>query len=266
MVRNDYVSPCTLNSCHKRPRRFVVDYPSVVSCAHEYQQFSHRKLGNPKFQIGLRSKRSPHGFEHKCVSAHIPSFSHCIEFFSKLVFKPYWQDDRGIFVAHNIYTIVYTWFSVKKGSPELAKRRQDPTNEQMTPKANVNVTLDAPDWFRGKRFPCPVCSSDLALRVARTQKPYCHCDSCGLQLFIRGKNGIHKLKQILASGVFTSGVSRATELLSRLQKLKEEKERFEDRQGFLFRDRDLDQAIRVVDQEIEAVRRDLAELADVGQR
>ena len=134
--------------------------------------------------------------------------------------------------------------------------------ERKKPKVNVNVTSDAPDWFLGKRFPCPVCNSDLPLRLARTQKPYCHCDSCGLQLFIRGKHGIHKLKQNLATGVITSGVSRAAGLLSRLQKLKEEKKRLEDLQGFLFRDKDLDQAIRVVDQEIEAARRNLAKLSD----
>jgi predicted RNA-binding Zn-ribbon protein involved in translation (DUF1610 family) len=133
---------------------------------------------------------------------------------------------------------------------------------QKKPKANVNVTSGAPDWFLGKRFPCPVCGSDLPLRLARTHKPYCHCDSCGLQLFIRGKSGIQKLQQNLASGVITAGISRAAVLLSRLQKLKEERERFEDRQGFLFRDKDLDQAIRVVDQEIEAVRRNLAKLGD----
>ena len=134
--------------------------------------------------------------------------------------------------------------------------------DRKKPKANVNVTPDAPDWFLGKRFPCPVCNSDLPLRLARTQKPYCHCDSCGLQLFIRGKNGMHKLKQNLASGVITAGVSRAAGLISRLQKLKEDREHFEKRQGFLFRDKDLDQAIRVVDQEIEVVRKNLAQLAN----
>jgi hypothetical protein len=135
---------------------------------------------------------------------------------------------------------------------------------QKKPKANVNVTSGAPDWFLGKRFPCPVCGSDLPLRLARTQKPYCHCDSCGLQLFIRGKNGIHKLKQNLTSGVVTAGVSRAAGLVSRLQKLKEEREGFKNRQGFLLRDKDLDQAIRVVDQEIASLRRNLAQLVEDG--
>jgi predicted RNA-binding Zn-ribbon protein involved in translation (DUF1610 family) len=138
-------------------------------------------------------------------------------------------------------------------------------NEGIKRKANVNVTLVPTDWFLGKRFPCPICGSDLPVRVARTRKPYFHCDPCGVQLFIRGKNGIHRLRQLLASGAFTSGVSRATELLSRLQKLKEEKKRFEDRQSFLSRDRDLDQAIRIVDQEIEAVRSKLAELVNGAQ-
>jgi len=53
-------------------------------------------------------------------------------------------------------------------------------------------------------------------------------------LFIRGKNGIHKLKQNLASGAIAAGFSRAAGLISRLQKLKEERERFENRQGLFF--------------------------------
>ena len=65
----------------------------------------------------------------------------------------------------------------------------------MKPNPNVNVTLPKPEWYAEKKFPCPVCGASLTLRVARTQKPYCHCDACGIQLFFRGKNGIHGLKR-----------------------------------------------------------------------
>ncbi len=56
-------------------------------------------------------------------------------------------------------------------------------------------------------------------------------------------------------------LSRAAELLGRFQKLKDEKEKFENRQGLIFRDRDLDQAIQIVDRENESVRRNLADFA-----
>lgn len=132
----------------------------------------------------------------------------------------------------------------------------------MKARADVNVMLGDSAWLAGKKFPCPVCGSDLQLRLARTQKPYCHCDSCGIQLFFRGKNGIQRLRKLIASGVFTSGLSRATVLYNRLQQLKEQRKRLKDREGLFFRDRDLEQAIRAADAEIEAVRSELAELSE----
>jgi hypothetical protein len=128
----------------------------------------------------------------------------------------------------------------------------------MRPKANVNVTLEKSDWFAGKTFPCPVCGSGLEIRVARTLKPYCHCDPCGLQLFFRGKDGIQRLRKLLDSGGFTSGQNRATVLYNRLQQLKEQQHQLENRQGLIFRDKDLDKAIHAMETEIEVVRRELS--------
>jgi predicted RNA-binding Zn-ribbon protein involved in translation (DUF1610 family) len=130
---------------------------------------------------------------------------------------------------------------------------------------NVNVTLNESAWFAGKAFPCPVCGSDLPLRVARTQKPYCHCDACGLQLFFRHRSGIHRLKELLDSGAFVSGQSKAPLLYNRLQQLKEQKNQLENRQGLIFRDKDLDEAIHAMEPEIEAVRRELQKLIIAGR-
>jgi hypothetical protein len=131
---------------------------------------------------------------------------------------------------------------------------------------NVNVTLPKPEWYAEKKFPCPVCSASLTLRVARTQKPYCHCDACGIQLFFRGKNGIHRLKTLLTSGVLTSGVSRATVLFERLEQLKKQKSKLEDRRGLLFRNQDLENAISALNGEIEIVRTALAQESKIDRR
>jgi hypothetical protein len=42
-------------------------------------------------------------------------------------------------------------------------------------------------------FPCPLCQRDLDIRVSKKRKPYCVCARCGVQLFIRGKEGISRL-------------------------------------------------------------------------
>jgi hypothetical protein len=136
----------------------------------------------------------------------------------------------------------------------------------MRPNPNVNVTLPKPEWYAEKKFPCPVCSANLTLRVARTLKPYCHCDACGIQLFFRGKNGIHRLKTLLASGVLISGVSRATLLFERLEQLKKQKSKLEDRRGLLFRNDDLENAIAALNGEIEIVRTELAQESKINRR
>lgn len=128
----------------------------------------------------------------------------------------------------------------------------------MKTERNVNVTLENQD-LTGKLFPCPVCGASLSLRLAQTGKPYCHCDSCGIQLFFRGANGIQKLRKIVQAEVLTSGASRATLFYNRLQQLKEQKQSLEDQQGFIFRNQDLDQTIAKLQTEIEGVRKELEE-------
>lgn len=44
-----------------------------------------------------------------------------------------------------------------------------------------------------KVFPCPLCQKELEIKISKKQKPYCVCIDCGIQLFIRGKEGISRL-------------------------------------------------------------------------
>jgi ssDNA-binding Zn-finger/Zn-ribbon topoisomerase 1 len=45
--------------------------------------------------------------------------------------------------------------------------------------------MNASRWF-----PCPVCTMPLEVRTTKKQKPYVTCDSCGVQMFVRGRIGI----------------------------------------------------------------------------
>jgi predicted RNA-binding Zn-ribbon protein involved in translation (DUF1610 family) len=73
----------------------------------------------------------------------------------------------------------------------------------MPDEVNVNVMLrqtkPSDELFNGNQFPCPLCGLAMDIRISRRGKPYCHCDTCGIQLFFRGKNGIERLKQVLKS-------------------------------------------------------------------
>jgi hypothetical protein len=44
-------------------------------------------------------------------------------------------------------------------------------------------------------IPCFLCGRGLEKRVSKKQKPYFICYSCGIQLFVRGKQGIEQLEQ-----------------------------------------------------------------------
>ena len=130
---------------------------------------------------------------------------------------------------------------------------------------NVNVTLEQRQLqakrFLGKHFPCPVCGMALALRIASTGKPYCHCDECAIQLFFRGKAGIERLEKLIDSGIVSgTGASSAMVLYNRLLQLKTDKRELERQRG-IFRNADLENAIAAVQKESEGVRAELAKLS-----
>jgi hypothetical protein len=140
-------------------------------------------------------------------------------------------------------------------------------SDRLTP--NVNVPLAAPDGkpnvMTGKSFPCPVCAINLQIRIARTQKPYCVCMDCGIQIFFRGKVGIARLQKILEDEILVTGAwsgANTPELLfNRVQYLKQRKSELERKQRLIFPDPDLENAITAVDMEIERVQGELKKMA-----
>jgi len=48
-----------------------------------------------------------------------------------------------------------------------------------------------------RKFPCPVCAHPLEVRLTKKDKPYVMCDPCGVQLFIRGPEGIEGFKRLI---------------------------------------------------------------------
>ena len=50
------------------------------------------------------------------------------------------------------------------------------------------------------KFPCPVCSQLLNVKLTKKDKPYVTCDPCGVQVFVRGPAGIEQFRRLIASG------------------------------------------------------------------
>ena len=66
-----------------------------------------------------------------------------------------------------------------------------------------------------RSFPCPICAEPRELRATKNGKPYITCDSCAVQLFIRGKVGIKRLRELLETNDTRSVLTRFAELEGR---------------------------------------------------
>ena len=47
------------------------------------------------------------------------------------------------------------------------------------------------------KIPCFLCSQELRQRKDKNEKPYFVCDACGVQIFVRGRQGIENLAQLI---------------------------------------------------------------------
>lgn len=114
------------------------------------------------------------------------------------------------------------------------------------------------------KFPCPLCSRPLEVRTDRSGKPYCVCNSCGHQWFIRGKRGIERLRRLLNSDIakeMVTGTSwKILLLVNRLEELKAKEEVLGATRGFFNRDKDVELAISMVKKEINGLRERILEL------
>jgi predicted RNA-binding Zn-ribbon protein involved in translation (DUF1610 family) len=134
---------------------------------------------------------------------------------------------------------------------------------------NVNVTLGPAVGALGKlnemEFPCPLCGAGLPIRTSKRQKPYFICDLCGVQTFVRRKEGIARLNEMANAGILISGkkesASHGINLLNRLEQLKLQREDLKERRGIIFTDENVQNVIRIVDVEIEKVQGELARIA-----
>ena len=83
--------------------------------------------------------------------------------------------------------------------------------------------LRRPQYGRGHRmptntdhtFPCPVCTVVRQIKLTKKNKPYITCDPCGIQVFIRGPQGIAEFKRLVESGERSDLTTRLMEMESR---------------------------------------------------
>ena len=64
------------------------------------------------------------------------------------------------------------------------------------------VMADYKNIFKDALFLCPLCEKALRVKLTKKDKPYVVCDLCGIQLFIRGKEGVNALVTYLKETTF----------------------------------------------------------------
>jgi|SRR5579871_153644 DNA-directed RNA polymerase subunit RPC12/RpoP len=95
-------------------------------------------------------------------------------------------------------------------------------------------------------LPCLLCGNKLEKRESKNAKPYFVCDACGIQLFIRRKQGIARLEELLRASEknaipFKQAARRMFEvqaLMSEIDGTKAQIKKLDDEIGFFFADED----------------------------
>jgi len=111
--------------------------------------------------------------------------------------------------------------------------------------ADANVTLgDQQDEGKNKYFPCPICGEMREVSYSKRSKPYCTCNDCGVQRFIRGKTGIKKLKDL---------ISNIINLIDYYEKLSEKLNEIRARKPILSRNDNLDAQEKLVEKQLKVL-------------
>jgi len=139
---------------------------------------------------------------------------------------------------------------------------------------NVNVTLDPVEGvfeeLADKEFPCPLCGAGLPILLSKRKKPYCTCNQCGVQFFVRGKDGIKRLREMASAGILVSpkeeSASHGIQLYNRLEQLKLQRSELKGKRGIFFENPSLENAIQILDAEIEKVQGELGKIAEKTKR
>jgi DNA-directed RNA polymerase subunit RPC12/RpoP len=120
-------------------------------------------------------------------------------------------------------------------------------------------------------LPCILCGKKLDQRTDKNGKPYFTCDPCGTQFFVRRKQGMEKLVELirelekrgLAITQRAQSLYEVQAILSEIDGLKSEIEKLDAQIWFLFVDEDKVQARKSLKTRVQGL---LMELEEISKR
>jgi chaperonin cofactor prefoldin len=123
-------------------------------------------------------------------------------------------------------------------------------------------------------LPCFLCGCKLEKRISKTGKPYFICDPCGIQFFVRRKDGIERLDALMRAAKkneipFKEHAHRLYEIkaiLSDIRGTKSEIAKLENEIGIFFPDEDKIRACNSLKTRLETLHVELEKLAEEKTR
>ena len=106
-------------------------------------------------------------------------------------------------------------------------------------------------------FPCPVCRKMLVVSYTKKYKPYCTCNDCGVQLFVRGKKGIYIFKKLLGDPQLRSESKDLINDIDYFNRLKEKLEEIQEEKPIFGTDSDLEIQEKLVLHQLSKLRKNM---------
>ena len=103
-------------------------------------------------------------------------------------------------------------------------------------------------------FACPTCKKLRPVGLTKKQKPYFTCNDCGVQLFIRGKEGIRRFRKMLGHAVLAENGQELSPLLEYAAFLRKRLRQIHREKPILGKDQSLEIEGKIVESEIERIR------------
>jgi hypothetical protein len=123
-------------------------------------------------------------------------------------------------------------------------------------------------------LPCLLCGHRLEKRTSKNGKPYFVCDSCGIQLFVRRKDGIERLNALMRAAEknalpFEQHAHRLFEIqaiLADIRGTKAEIAKLDNEIGLIFTDKDKIQACKSLKRRVKTLLAELERLTEKETR
>ncbi len=106
-------------------------------------------------------------------------------------------------------------------------------------------------------FPCPICRKMLLVEIAKNEKPYCKCNDCGVQLFVRGKKGMKMFANLIGKLRLQGDSKELISTLDHFNSLKNMLEEIQENKPILGTDMDLELQEKVILMQLDRLRKNI---------